>query len=79
MNEPMNPQRADGQEETRMSKWISVDERLPEEGTDVLGYYPDGCCEVVMYNASLKEFKRLEGEWPGCDPTHWMELPEPPE
>ncbi len=62
-----------------MAEWISVEAKKPEDAVDVLGYYPDGCYEVVMYNEAKDEFKRIEGEWPGCDPTHWMPLPEPPQ
>jgi hypothetical protein len=43
-------------------KWISVKERLPEDGIEVLFYSPKteiNCCFVG-------------------DVTHWMPLPEPP-
>lgn len=58
-----------------MSKWISVDERLPKDDSVVLvldnneyiiGWYKDGSF----------------GEWNGVyelrQVTHWMPLPDPP-
>lgn len=65
-------------------RWIPVSKQLPEDAVDVLGYYgaPDGdeTCEVVMYNSAKKEFVPcFTLEWPGADPTHWIELPDPPE
>lgn len=63
----------------KQSEWISVDERLPKEGVDVL--------------VALKFFDRVSvdtdrihsGRWFGYGPlrgvqyvTHWMPFPEPP-
>ena len=60
-----------------MNEWISVKERLPEEGEDVLAYLGEGKIEVcrLMHNMF----------WEASDVlydldavTHWMALPEPP-
>lgn len=47
-------------------RWIPVDERLPEEGVEVLLHYDDGSMEV--------------GKYLGLGAViAWMPLPEPPE
>lgn len=70
---------------TAVDKWISVEDRLPSEGQDVL------CCQetsevAVMSNYSMGQFYlqkyQSEGErifksmW--ADVTHWQPLPTPP-
>jgi len=62
-----------------MSKWISVEDRLPEGNGDVLatdGYYVDLCMYhqsppwgFVPETCDHEYFKKV---------THWMYLPEPP-
>lgn len=58
-----------------MSEWISVKDRLPEEGKNVLcldssdNYYSVGWIEDGLWE---------DGEFVGIDFTHWMPLPEPP-
>lgn len=62
-----------------IQRWVSVDERLPEEGTDVLAYQNRGEeTRVVPANYGC-------GIWFDCcldcaadSITHWMPLPEPP-
>ena len=60
--------------ERAKSEWISVDERLPENGTKCLVYTNRGewldKIEITHYN---------EGFYiKYCVVTHWMPLPEPP-
>lgn len=55
-------------------EWVSVEERLPEIGIEVLSYCPE--------HGIMTEFMcRFDGEvvWDVRDATHWMPLPEPPE
>lgn len=57
-----------------MAEWISVEERLPLEGEDVLVWEARGFAFVD---------NRRNGKWVICDDvigaiTHWMPLPEPP-
>lgn len=62
-------------------KWISVEERLPEENIEVLGYIKyeyydetEKCCDVVR----LKQGKWDNFVYDNLDVTHWMPLPNPP-
>jgi hypothetical protein len=66
-------------------QWISVDDRLPEDGRPVLlfieiygqdpeqdhalGIWLEGCW-VLCHGAEI------DGDW---EPTHWMPLTDPPE
>ena len=65
--------------EAAQPKWISVEERLPEEGARVMVYF-DGVVAV----SEIIDTDMISGEpiWSftgaGGDPTHWMPLPEPP-
>lgn len=60
-----------------MSEWISVKERLPKAGEDVIAYLGEGIFEICWM---LKD-----GCWETRDAyldtdavTHWQPLPEPP-
>ena len=58
------------------AKWISVEDRLPEVGQEVLAIKNDrGYC-VVMYSDTYKGF--FGGQFPVNGVTHWMPLQEPP-
>lgn len=64
-------------------KWISVEDRLPEENTDVLIYrggFRDDLMNVYTYMGH-NEWEDEYGYWSRTDDegiTHWMPLPEPP-
>lgn len=66
-----------------MSKWISVDERLPEIDVDVQVYCEDTKEQMVGFISEnhpigLFQFAVFKGVKILCRPTHWMPLPEPP-
>lgn len=54
--------------------WISVEERLPEPGVDVLAAYRDR-----HINMGTAGDDWLEEDIEDGNITHWMPLPEPPE
>lgn len=63
-------------------KWISVTERLPLDGQDVLAVrtYGDGekCQEVLMAHIVIGNEETGKKWWNATNITHWMPLPEPP-
>ncbi len=71
-----------------MSEWISVKDRLPEEGIPVivcyLGYYDGMPCSDSLANIKCGGWCWWEGydcdndEEIRVDVTHWMMLPDPP-
>lgn len=69
-----------------MSEWISVKDRLPEPGEDVLLYFGNNHGNNMTvggkYNLDESWYSITDGEfYTDCDttPSHWMPLPEPPE
>lgn len=63
--------------ETTTPKWISVKDRLPKEGEEVIAFYTSWkhkYQQVAMFESG--EFIDLGGC--ALSPTHWMELPPPP-
>lgn len=66
--------------EARVPRWIPVEERLPEELTDVLTKCGHGAAWFYGL-AHLFEGKwKVDGIGGSVDiVTHWMPLPEPPE
>lgn len=72
-----------------MSEWISVEERLPDEQTDVLAWVVKSPFKAAAVTAGMFPdilggdtiWMGWENEEPfpsGWDVTHWMPLPEPP-
>lgn len=63
--------------------WISVEERLPADGTSVLiailHKYSNVPHEYSLAYVYYKHSKWLQGTHHLIKPTHWMQLPEPPE
>ena len=58
-------------------KWISVEDRLPENGVWVMAYQDCGWIGVAQIEEDgwhwyTQDLVKLS------DPTHWMPLPEPP-
>jgi hypothetical protein len=67
-----------------MSEWISVKDRLPEIGVDVLisyGGLPFYHLAFLTHNGDIKWFNgnHSNTEYSLDDVTHWMPLPKPPE
>lgn len=68
-----------------MSKWLSIEDRLPEKQNDVLMYFASGNMAVGFWHDQDEyiTFWRAYTDdefYTDCDcmPTHWMPLPEPP-
>ena len=64
-------------EKANANKWIPFSERLPEEGTEVLGTDRNGCIRHVYKDKSrLYEFATVE-EGMHIGIVAWMPLPDP--
>ena len=60
-----------------MSEWISVEDRLPEDGVEVLAYDTDH--EIyALAERCLDSLRASDESTYYLRPTHWMPLPEPP-
>ena len=66
--------------EARVPRWIPVEERMPEEGKNVLIFVK---CMNNLWHTEVDWriggcwFNNAETDWNKI--THWMPLPEPPE
>ncbi len=70
-------------------KWISVKDQLPEECEDVLVFNPKKRNRIALAYFVVRENGEIFWSYDGTSggspemqkkrvPTHWMELPEPP-
>jgi len=65
--------------------WINVKDQLPDDDTTVLTYDPHVSEPVFLgYYVSEEFAEGLDSGWTCVDggtlnPTHWAELPEPPQ
>ena len=63
----------------RKVEWISVEERLPEDGETVLTIDSDGEMQVSFYETDLEGiFQQCHGLVMIYNITHWMPLPKAP-
>ena len=64
---------------TNNQKWISVEDRLPEDNETVLTIDTESVMEVCFYQTEWKGvFQRYGGLVKIFNITHWMPLPEAP-
>lgn len=56
-------------------KWISVKDKLPEMGKNIIFYHKEN--KKVMFGFALPDGVHVGGSPYPC--SHWMPLPEPPE
>lgn len=61
------------------NQWISIKDRFPEDGQDILIYKPGSPIATGLFNKKKNEFwcDVLSSNLDGV--THWMPLPAPPE
>ena len=62
-----------------MTEWISVSDKLPEKGQNVLTCGPRGSVETIHFRKTLGTPEYWEWKKNGVKHiTHWMPLPELP-
>lgn len=61
----------------KMSEWISVKDRLPDDTGYVLAWSPRYQEVVIAWYSEEEDFWRTEDDLAPF-PSHWMPLPEPP-
>lgn len=61
-------------------EWISVEERLPDDGRDVLGSWGDlvDCCHYRPKGENSGWYSIKRGRYVLIPPKYWMPFPEPP-
>lgn len=59
-----------------VQEWISVKDRLPDVGRDVLFVCENKSYGVGAYSDTYRDF--FSGQFPVKGVTHWMPLPQPP-
>ena len=60
-----------------VQEWISVEDRLPEDGQIVLTY-KNGICDIQTYEARRNGWLCKGWFWSMATVTHWMTMPQPP-
>lgn len=60
------------------NEWVSVKERRPQAGHDVISLLPCGDCAVVWWTGSVWRV-RWDATQLDREPTHWMPLPALPD
>lgn len=66
------------------NNWINVHERMPKQGTDVIGWFMldedffAGCVWFSPQEGWLISSKPFADQQERLIVTHWMPLPEPP-
>ena len=63
---------------TPPNEWVSVEERRPQAGHDVISLLPCGDCAVVWWTGSVWRV-RWDATQLDREPTHWMPLPALPD
>lgn len=76
LSERCREQEVDIEELLKEREWISVKDRLPDEGENVLTYGARPFYDVFYINRLID---KKNGEWLYDGVTHWMPLPEKPE
>lgn len=62
----------------QLSEWISVNDRFPENNTDVLIIINGKVYLDIVYFRDESAAFFIDGEQLDQEITHWMPLPEPP-
>ena len=60
-----------------MTEWVSVKDRMPEDGETVLTY-KDGIVEIQEFDKRRKGWLSKGWFWSMATVSHWMPLPELP-
>ena len=63
---------------TPPNEWVSVEERRPQAGHDVISLLRCGACAVVWWTGSVWRV-RWDATQLDREPTHWMPLPALPD
>lgn len=61
------------------TEWIRCEDRLPEDGTYVIGYMAYGQCSVLKCEGGRLYTAGCWVPLPKNAVTHWMHLPDAPE
>lgn len=63
-----------------MSKWFRVEDRLPDDGLQVLGYFGEDSMQITYREQIRRKYYWMNTEGSAIgDPSHWMHLPASPD